>query len=232
MKKKLIILGIMFLIVGFGIGLVIKAQLNNSTMEQDIEDEEEISSLSTASGDDAPAATIIKAPESTPDPAMPGMDLGGPFTLVNQDGKTVTEKDFTGKYKLIFFGFTYCPDVCPTELQKMTQIMGLLDEETAAKVQPIFISVDPERDDVKTVKAYVEQFDPRLVGLTGTVEQVEAVKKAYRVYAAKVDMGDPDNYMVDHSAFTYFMGPNDENLAIFPAKDTAEDVAAAIKGKI
>lgn len=221
-----------FLAIGLLIGFGIVNYQKNQSMEQDIEQEEEISSLSTASGDDTGAATILKPTESTQDPAMPGVAIGGPFTLVNQDGKTVTEKDYAGSYKLIFFGFASCPEVCPTELQKMAQVLEQIGEEKAAKIQPIFITIDPERDTPEALKAYVAEFHPKLVGLTGTPEQIEAVKKEYRVYGSKVQMEGMDGYMMDHSAFTYLMGPDDANLAIYPAKDTAEQIAEDLKGKI
>lgn len=100
----------------------------------------------------------------------------------------MTEKDYAGSYTLVFFGFATCPEVCPTELQKMAQALEILGEEKAAKIQPIFITVDPERDTAEALKVYVAEFHPKLVGLTGTAEQIEAVKKAYRVYASKVQM--------------------------------------------
>lgn len=234
MKMRFILLGIVFLIVGFGIGLAMKAQMNTSSMEQDIEGEQEISSLNAASGDeDADAATVIRPAQSRPDPAaMPGVAIGGPFTLVNQDGKTVTEKDFAGRYMLVFFGFTYCPDVCPTELQKMARVLELLGADEAAKIQPVFISVDPERDDAETVKNYIAQFDDRLIGLTGSPEQIGEVKKTYKVFASKVEMEGMDGYMVNHSAFMYLMGTDGKNIALYPAQDTAEQIAGDLKGKI
>jgi cytochrome oxidase Cu insertion factor (SCO1/SenC/PrrC family) len=110
--------------------------------------------------------------------------IGGPFTLVNQDGKTVTEKDFLGRYMLVFFGYTYCPDICPTELQVMTAALEQMGED-AKKIQPVFVSIDPERDTPEVVKSYVENFGSGLVGLTGAPEQVAQAAKAYRVYYAK-----------------------------------------------
>lgn len=158
-----------------------------------------------------------------------GADIGGPFTLVNQDGKTVTEKDYAGKYKLIYFGFTYCPAICPTELQKIAQTMNIIGEKDAGlaeAVQPLFVSVDPERDTAKVMREYVKLFHPRLVGLTGTMEQIEQVKKDYRIYAAKVKSETADDYTVDHSSFIYLMSPDDRLLGIYRAADSAETVAA------
>lgn len=234
MKKRFIVLGIVFLVIGFGIGQIIKAQMKSNSMEQDIEAEEEITSLSPAGSGSEDVATIIKAPESSQQTSMPGVSIGGAFTLVDQHGKTVTDKDFAGNYMLLFFGYTYCPDVCPTELQKMSRVMELLGEDKAAKIQPVFISVDPERDDPQTVKDYVGNFHDRLIGLTGSQEQIDAVKKAYKVYSSKVEMEgmDADNYMMNHSSFMYLMSPDGANVALYPAKDTAEQVAEDIKEKI
>lgn len=225
-----------FLAIGLVIGFAIVNYKKNQNMEQDIEQEQEISSLSTASGDaeagEDSAATILKPAETTPDPAMPGVQIGGAFSLTDHNGKAVTEKDYAGSYTLVFFGFASCPEVCPTELQKMARALEILGAEKAAKIQPIFITVDPERDTPEALKAYVAEFHPKLVGLTGTAEQIEAVKKAYRVYATKQQMEGMDGYMMDHSAFTYLMGPDGANLAIYPAKDTAEQIAEDLKGKI
>ena len=128
--------------------------------------------------------------------------MGGDFTLVDQDGKTVTQADFADSYKLVFFGFSYCPSICPTELQKITLVLGDLGDEIANKITPIFISVDPERDTPEQLKQYVVQFNPRLVGLTGTPEQIEAVTKSFRIYATKVENDMMDEYMMDHSSFS------------------------------
>ena len=110
--------------------------------------------------------------------------VGGPFSLTDQDGRRVSEKDFLGKHMLVFFGYTYCPDICPTELQVMTAALDTLGPE-AEKIQPVFVSVDPERDTPEVLKSYVENFGPRLIGLTGTPEEIAAIAKAYRVYYAK-----------------------------------------------
>ena len=124
--------------------------------------------------------------------------VGGPFTLTDQDGKKVSEKDFLGKYMLVFFGYTYCPDICPTELQVMTAALDSMGPE-AEKIQPVFVSVDPERDTPEVLKSYVENFGPRLVGLTGTPEEIAAVAKAYRVYYAKAGKPDLARFLSDGS---------------------------------
>jgi protein SCO1/2 len=140
--------------------------------------------------------------------------VGGPFTLTDHTGKRVTEKDFAGKYKLIFFGFTHCPDVCPTELQVMSEALKQLGGK-AAQVTPIFITVDPERDGVKEMADYVSNFHDRLVGLTGSTEEIRAVAKAYHVYYAKAKAGEDGDYGVDHTSIVYFMAPNGDYRAHF-----------------
>ena len=134
--------------------------------------------------------------------------VGGPFTLTDHNGREVTEKTFLGKYMLVFFGFTFCPDVCPTELQVITAALDQMGPEADA-IQPVFITVDPERDTPEVLKAYVGNFGPRLLGLTGTPEQVAAAAKAFRVYYAKVkNSGSAADYMMDHSTIIYLMGPD------------------------
>jgi len=161
--------------------------------------------------------------------------VGGPFTLTNQDGKTVTEKDFLGKYTLMYFGYTYCPDVCPTELQVITNALEILGDD-AKKIQPVFVSIDPDRDTPALMKDYVANFYPGMIGLTGTKEQVAAIAKEYRVYYSKaVEKGaDPESYSMDHSSITYLMGPNGEFIKHFsygtdPAT-LAKGLKAATKG--
>ncbi|MEE3625546.1 SCO family protein [Nitrospirillum sp. BR 11752] len=159
---------------------------------------------------------------------VPGVAVGGPFTLVDQSGKTVTEKSYTGFWRLMFFGYTFCPDICPTELQVMTQAMDQLGAE-GDKVQPIFVSVDPGRDTPQQLSDYVAQFHPRLVGLTGTAAQVAAATRAWRVYAAKVAGDDPDNYLMDHSTYVYLMDPDNHLATIFARGTTAEDMVKGIR---
>ncbi len=153
--------------------------------------------------------------------------FGGPFTLTDHTGKKVTEKDFTGKYRLIYFGFTYCPAICPTELAKITSAMKLAGDK-AKDIQPIFITVDPERDTVESMAKYVSMFHPSLVGLTGTAEETKAVAKAYKIYFAKVQDESLNDYTMDHSSFIYFMAPDDRLLRIFRMEDSAKQMAETI----
>lgn len=169
------------------------------------------------------------AEQSKPAASMAGINLGGPFELVNDSGETVTEANYDGQYKLIYFGFTYCPAICPTELQKITQVLNALDDETAAKIQPLFITVDPERDTVDVMHEYVSLFHPRLIGLTGSLDQVEAIKKSYRVFATKVESEDMSDYTVDHSSFIYLMSPDNKPLSIYRMKDDADYMEGDIR---
>lgn len=155
--------------------------------------------------------------------------IGGPFTLTDQDGKTRTDGDFRGKLMLVDFGFTNCPDVCPLGLQLMTDVTEQLGAK-GENVQPIFITVDPKRDTPAVIKDYVRHFSDRMVGLTGTPEQVAAAAKAYRVYY-KVH-GDPatdPNYAVDHSGFIYLMGRDGKFLTHFTHDTPPEKMADAIR---
>jgi len=155
--------------------------------------------------------------------------VGGPFSLVNQDGKRVTEKDFLGNYMLVFFGYTYCPDVCPTELQVMTAALDQLGPE-ASRIQPVFVSVDPARDTPEVLKAYVANFGPRLIGLTGTEAEVAAIAKAYRVYYAKAGNGaSATDYLMDHSSIIYLMGPDGRFVKHMPYTTDAAKLATELK---
>lgn len=155
--------------------------------------------------------------------------VGGPFTLTDQNGRRVTEKDFLGKYMLAFFGYTYCPDVCPTELQVMMAALDALGPD-GSLVQPVFISIDPERDTPEVLKSYVENFGPRLIGLTGTAEEVAATAKAYRVYYAKSDSTPSStDYLMDHSSIIYLMGPDGRFVKHMPYTTDAAKLSADIK---
>lgn len=140
--------------------------------------------------------------------------VGGPFELTNQDGKRVTNQDFLGKFMLVFFGYTYCPDVCPTELQVMSAALDKMGAD-ADRIQPIFISIDPGRDTPEVMKQYVENFNPRLIGLTGSPEDIARVAAAYRVYYSKQKPKDGSDYLMDHSSIIYFMGPDGKFIRHF-----------------
>lgn len=172
------------------------------------------------------ASTVGSATKS----AVP---IGGAFTMTDHTGKTVTDADFRGKYLLVYFGYTYCPDVCPTELGAMAKALDLLGQQSV-KVQPLFITVDPERDTVAHLKDYVGLFHPDLVGLTGTPEQVRDTARAYRVYYAKAPQKDakPDEYLMDHSSFIYLMAPDGGFAGVYPAGTTADRIAQDLGTRI
>lgn len=158
--------------------------------------------------------------------------IGGPFELVNQDGETVTQEDFAGKYMLTYFGYTFCPDVCPTELQVMGTALDMMPKDIADEITPVFFTVDPERDTVEAVAEYVPYFHDRMVGLTGTVEQTSAAAKAYRVYYAKVipegEPEDTDTYLMDHSSFVYLMDREGKFVRHFNYGTSPEDMAKGV----
>lgn len=158
--------------------------------------------------------------------------VGGPFSLTDHTGRRVTEKDFLGKYMLVFFGFTYCPDVCPTELQVMSAAIDELGAE-GNTIQPVFVSIDPERDTPDVVKLYVENFHPRLVGLTGSPEDIAAIARAYRVYYKKAPGVEADgSYEMDHSTTMYLMGPDGSFRKHFNYTTDAKGLAQALREAI
>jgi len=160
----------------------------------------------------------------------PGVVLGGPFELVDHDGRTVTERSYGDTWRLMFFGFTHCPDVCPTELQKFAEVLDRLGSRSA-RVTPLFVSVDPERDTPDELKRYVAQFDPRIVGLTGTQQQVSTVLRSFRVYASRVPV-DGGSYTMDHSAFVYLMRPDGSFGALFSPDMPVDRIATALAGRL
>jgi protein SCO1/2 len=155
-------------------------------------------------------------------------DVGGPFTLTDHHGRAVTEQDYGDRYRLIYFGYGWCPDVCPTKLLLMSQAVDLLGE-AGEKVQPIFITVDPARDTVESLAKYVVNFHPRLTALTGSAAQILAVADAYKVYFSKGEELDAvDDYVVDHTDIMYFMGPDGALLEYFQTGRRPVDIAQAI----
>jgi cytochrome oxidase Cu insertion factor (SCO1/SenC/PrrC family) len=160
--------------------------------------------------------------------AAAGLQLGGPFTLTDSAGHAVTEQNYRGKWMLVYFGYTFCPDVCPTELQTISTALDQLGP-AATNVVPIFITVDPERDTAPAIGQYVKLFDARLVGLTGTPEQIAAVAREYRVYYAKVVPKGATSYLMDHSSFTYLMAPDGTFRALFRPGLSADEMAAQLQ---
>ncbi|KAI0269381.1 h-sco1 [Gloeopeniophorella convolvens] len=159
--------------------------------------------------------------------------VGGPFEMTAHDGKQFTEKDLLGKWSLIYFGFTNCPDICPEELDKMSAAVTELDKTYGPIVQPIFISVDPARDTIPQMARYVADFHPRLIGLTGDYATAKATCKAYRVYFSTPPGTKPgDDYLVDHSIFFYFMDPDGKFVEAFGKASTEVDVVERVKREV
>ncbi|MDA1100790.1 MAG: SCO family protein [Proteobacteria bacterium] len=154
--------------------------------------------------------------------------IGGPFELIDHKGLATRDSDFRGKYLLVLFGYTFCPDVCPTELQMISEAMENLGQ-LRTKVQPLMITVDPERDTVDVLASYIGSFHPSFIALTGSTAQVKSVAKAYRVFFGKGPPDDTGDYFVDHSAFIYLMGPDGKYLHHFAPTTAPEDMASKIR---
>ena len=156
--------------------------------------------------------------------------IGGPFALIDHNGKPRTDADFRGKLLLVYFGFTYCPDVCPTDLQNIGLALDQLGS-AGEKIQPLFITLDPERDTAEHLKDYVPMFHPRLIGLTGDAAVIHAAAAAYRAYYAKVPLKG-DDYTVDHSSFIYVVGADGQYLGFFPPGTPPERIAESIRPRL
>ena len=154
--------------------------------------------------------------------------IGGPFELVDHTGATVTEESFDDRYLLVYFGYAYCPDICPTELLIMGQAIDELGD-LADEVQPLFVTVDPARDTVEYLAAYVPTFHPRLVGLTGSDEQIHAAAKAYRVFYRLNEPDEDGNYLVDHTSYVYFMDPDGDYVTHFVFGQGPEKMAQIMR---
>ncbi|RXR25962.1 SCO family protein [Sphingobium fluviale] len=174
---------------------------------------------------DGGSNTMTAAPAETD---LRGASIGGPFTLTDQDGKPRSWTDFKGQYRIVYFGYIYCPDVCPVDLQRIAQGLKLFEQkapERAAKVQPIFISVDPERDTPETMKTYVAAFHPRLIGLTGTPDQIAAVAKQYVTVYSKVEQKGTSGYLISHTRTPALFSPDGAPLVMLPVDDTTTSQA-------
>jgi len=169
---------------------------------------------------------LVTGRGSTPMIAAPS-GIGGSFRLTDQNGKTITDQDLKGRPFLVFFGFTHCPEVCPTALFDISEILGKLGPD-AEKVNALFITVDPERDTPEKLKEYLSSFNPRLIGVGGNAEALAAVAKAYRVYYKKIPLKDGD-YTMDHTAIVYLMDKNGQFVAPFSLKRRPEDAAADLR---
>ena len=183
----------------------------------------------------AAALALSACNAASPPPQQPplaGARIGGPFTLTDQNGRTVTDRDFAGKYRIVYFGYTFCPDVCPVDVQTIGAALTAFakrDSAKAATVVPIFVTVDPGRDTPPVLKQFVANFHPRMVGLTGSPTAIAALAKAYGVYFAKQPPAPGGGYMVDHSRQAYLMDPTGKPLALLPAEQGADKVAEELE---
>jgi len=166
------------------------------------------------------------------DPAPIEVPIGGPFELTDHQGGTISDATFQGRYMLIYFGYTYCPDVCPTKLAEMTNALDIFARqapERAAKIVPIFVSIDPDRDTPDVLRDYRTHFHPRLVALTGSEPQLRKVTKAFRAYFSKVYPDEKSRaakeYLMDHTSYVYLMGPDGRYVTHFTAASTAGTMA-------
>lgn len=170
------------------------------------------------------------AQEPASAPPLAGARIGGAFTLTDQDGRTVTDRDFAGRYRIVYFGYTFCPDVCPTDVQNIAAALKAIERDEPAlgrKIVPIFITVDPARDTPAALKRFVTAFHPRLVGLTGTPEQIAKVAKDDGIYFAR-GAGTGGGYLMDHSRQIYLFDPDGKPLALLPEGPPAA-IAAEVK---
>jgi protein SCO1 len=166
---------------------------------------------------------------ATPIVAASSMPAGGPFALLDGTGATITDQTFRGRWELVFFGYIYCPDLCPTTLSTIAEALRELGP-LAAQIQPIFITIDPRRDTPETVGAYVRNFDPRIVGLTGSPEAIAAVAAEYKIYYAVHKTGDgPDDYLMDHSGFVYLMNPEGKFARVLSGEGPGKALADRLR---
>eukprot|EP00216_Chloropicon_sp_CCMP2111_P000568 CAMPEP_0198236806 /NCGR_PEP_ID=MMETSP1446-20131203/2693_1 /TAXON_ID=1461542 ORGANISM="Unidentified sp, Strain CCMP2111" /NCGR_SAMPLE_ID=MMETSP1446 /ASSEMBLY_ACC=CAM_ASM_001112 /LENGTH=202 /DNA_ID=CAMNT_0043918745 /DNA_START=222 /DNA_END=830 /DNA_ORIENTATION=- len=164
-------------------------------------------------------------------PSVGKAALGGPFALVGPNGKEFKSEDLNGEFCLLYFGFTFCPDICPAELEKIAEAVDLTEKASGRKIQPVFVTIDPERDSTSQVNEYCSEFHPRMIGLTGSKHQIEKVTKSYRVYFTKATDGeadDDDDYLIDHSIITYLLDPEGNFVKFFGKNSTANDMSMDI----
>ena len=173
------------------------------------------------------------APAAPIEPPLQGAAIGGEFDLSNTSGDPVRWADFEGQYRIVYFGYAFCPDICPTDVQRTIQGLGQFADsapDLAAQVQPIFISVDPERDTPEVVEEFTKAFSDDLIGLTGTPEQIADAAKTFGVFYSKIDGPSEENYLMDHSRAVLLFGPQGEPIALLPT-DLGADAIAEELGK-
>ena len=177
-------------------------------------------------------ALILAACSSASAPPLEGASMGGPFTLTDQNGRRVSERDFAGKYRLVYFGYTFCPDVCPLDMQVIGAGLRQFEAQAparAARVQPIFISVDPARDTPPVLRQFVAAFHPRMIGLTGSEAEIARVAREYRIFYERAAPGPGGAYMVNHTRMAVLYGPDGQPIAIIPHDQGPAGVAAELE---
>lgn len=179
------------------------------------------------------AALLLTACNAQPaeEPPLAGAALGGDFTLTGEDNSPVSWSDFDGKYRIVYFGYAFCPDVCPTDVQRA--MAGLKqfeasEPELGAQIQPLFVTIDPARDTPQVVAEFTDAFHPRLIGLTGSPEEVKAAADKFAVYYARGADSEAGGYLMDHSNITYLFGPAGDPIAMLPTDEGPDAVAAEL----
>lgn len=180
------------------------------------------------------AACSQEAPVDPGEPPLAGATIGGDVALVDEEGKDVSFNDYAGKYRMVYFGYAYCPDICPYDVQRMAkgyEDFKAANPELSDKVIPMFISVDPQRDTVEVVAEFTAAFSSDMIGFTGSEEQIAAAAKAFGVFYSKgeVDENNPDAYLMDHSRAAFLMGPDGEPIALLPVEESAAGVTQALE---
>ena len=181
------------------------------------------------------AAALLALTACSPDPSvsppLEGASIGGDFSMIDKAGKPVRFHDFAGRYRIVYFGYTFCPDACPLDVQKMMQgyaRFAKAEPEMAARVQPLFVSIDPARDTPAAVGEFAAAFSPRLIGLTGSEAQVSEAAKMFKAYGKRGEPTKDGGYLMDHSRIAYLMDPQGKPLALLPIDESAEAVAESL----
>lgn len=179
-------------------------------------------------------AAAAPPPPQPPPSSPPPLEalFGGPFSLTDHNGRPVTDETFRGRFALLYFGYTFCPDLCPTNLLTMAEALEALGPEQSERVQPLFVTVDPERDGLPALRDYMAHFGPRFLALRGTPAQTRAVLKAWRIHRRKVPAAagaDADDYLVDHATLTFLMGPDGKFRTLFPHDTRTKKMTATLR---